>query len=193
MKPSTFILRAENARDRMAAAWKFACQFLELGQDVRLTVQEHKPSRSLEQNAMFHAICGELATQVKWAGRWIDAEGWKRLLVDAWARESNRQQGDVVPSLDGASIVNLSIQTRRMTVGQMAELITFAQAWAVENNVRLSDQAPKRLQRYAACSADAAPANPRSSNSIAWTPSRTSAAWSPTPSALASSHARFTT
>jgi hypothetical protein len=29
-------------------------------------------------------------------------------------------------------------------------LITFAQAWAVENNVRLSDQAPKRLQRYAA-------------------------------------------
>ncbi|MBA0395668.1 hypothetical protein D7U98_09685 [Stenotrophomonas maltophilia] len=150
MKPSTFILRAENARDRMAAAWKFACQFLELGQDVRLTVQEHKPSRSLEQNAMFHAICGEIANQRKWAGRWIDGEGWKRLLVDAWARESNRQQGDVVPSLDGASIVNLAIQTRRMTVADMADLITFAQAWAVENNVRLSDQAPKRLQRYAA-------------------------------------------
>ncbi len=124
MNLGTFILRAGNARDRMAAAWRFACQFL--------------------------AICGELATQLKWAGRYIDAEGWKRLLVDAWARESNRQQGDVVPSLDGASIVNLSIQTRRMTVGQMAELITFAQAWAVDNNVRLSDQAPRRLQRYAA-------------------------------------------
>jgi len=150
MNLGTFILRAGNARDRMAAAWHFACQFLELGQDVCVTVKQYKPSRSLEQNAMFHAICGEMATQLKWAGRYIDAEGWKRLLVDAWARESNRQQGDVVPSLDGASIVNLSIQTRRMTVGQMAELITFAQAWAVDNNVRLSDQAPKRLQRYAA-------------------------------------------
>ncbi|MRI41708.1 hypothetical protein D5301_05550 [Stenotrophomonas sp. MH181796] len=150
MTPITFILRTESARDRMAQAWRFACQFLELGLDVRVTVQEHKHSRSLEQNAMFHAICGELAAQVKWAGRYIDAEGWKRLLVDAWARESNRRQGEVVPSLDGASIVNLAVQTRRMTVGEMADLITFAQAWAVENGVRLSDQAPKRLQRYAA-------------------------------------------
>ncbi len=146
----TFILRTGDARDRMAAAWNFAKQFLELGQDVRVSVKEHKPSRSLEQNAMFHAICGELATQLQWAGRWLDAEGWKRLLVDAWARESNRRQGDIVPSLDGASIVNLAVQTRRMTVGEMADLITFAQAWAVENGVRLSDQAPKRLQRYAA-------------------------------------------
>jgi len=146
----TFILRTGDARDRMAAAWNFAKQFLELGQDVRVSVKEHKPSRSLEQNAMFHAICGELATQLQWAGRWLDAEGWKRLLVDAWARESNRRQGDIVPSLDGASIVNLAVQTRRMTVGEMADLITFTQAWAVENGVRLSDQAPKRLQRYAA-------------------------------------------
>jgi len=145
-----FILRVADARDRMAAAWKFATQFLELGQDVRVSVKEHKPSRSLEQNAKFHAICGELATQLQWAGRWLDAEGWKRLLVDAWARESNRRQGDIVPSLDGASIVNLAVQTRRMTVGEMADLITFAQAWAVENGVRLSDQAPKRLQRHAA-------------------------------------------
>lgn len=149
MKPVTFILRADTARDRMAAAWRFACQFLELGQDVRVTVQEHKPSRSLEQNAMFHAICGELAQRKKWAGRYIDAEGWKRLLVDAWARESNRQQGDVVPSLDGASIVNLAIQTRRMTVADMADLITFAQCWAVQNDVVLRDVAPLRDQRMA--------------------------------------------
>lgn len=150
MKPGTFILRSENARERMAAAWHFACRFLEVGQDARVTVQEHKPSRSLEQNAMFHAICGEIAQQKQWAGRWIDAEGWKRLLVDAWARESNRQQGDVVPSLDGASIVNLAMQTRRMTVADMAELITFAQWWAADNDVRLRDVAPLRDQQLAA-------------------------------------------
>jgi len=149
MKPGTFILRAADARARMAAAWAFACQFLEVGQDVRVVVQEHKPSRSLEQNAMFHAICGEIAQQKQWAGRWIDGEGWKRLLVDAWARESNRQQGDIVPSLDGSSIVNLAMQTRRMTVADMADLITFAQWWATENDVQLRDVAPLRDQKLA--------------------------------------------
>lgn len=149
MKNNTFILRIENARDAMKAAWLFACEYLQVGRAVRVTVEEHKPSRSLEQNAMFHAICGELAKRKKWAGRYIDDEGWKRLLVDAWARESNRQQGDVVPSLDGASIVNLSIQTRRMTVADMADLITFAQAWAVENDVLLRDVAPRRDQKLA--------------------------------------------
>lgn len=149
MNLGTFILRGTDARDRMATAWKYACQFLELGQDVCVTVKQHKPSRSLEQNALFHAICGELAQRKQWAGRWIDAEGWKRLLVDAWARESERKQGDVVPSLDGCSVVNLSIQTRRMTVGDMADLITFAQAWAVEHDVLLRDVAPLRDQKLA--------------------------------------------
>lgn len=69
-----FILRAAKARDRMADAWHFACQFLELGKDVHITVQEHKPSGSLEQSAVFHAIC-ETAAQRQWAGRWIDGEG----------------------------------------------------------------------------------------------------------------------
>ncbi|WP_312252738.1 recombination protein NinB [Stenotrophomonas sp.] len=145
----TFILRADSARDRMKAAWLFACEFLQHGQDVMVTVAEYKPARSKEQNAKFHAICGELAQRKQWAGRWIDAEGWKRLLVDAWARESNRQQGDVVPTLDGASIVNLAIQTRRMTVGDMADLITFAQAWAVDNDVLLREVAPLRDRRLA--------------------------------------------
>lgn len=117
------------------------------GGPVQITLDE--PTRSLEQNAMLHAICGEIAQQKQWAGRRIDAEGWKRLLVDAWARESDRRQGDVVPSLDGASIVNLSMQTRRMTVADMADLITFAQWWATDNDVKLRDVAPLRDQRLA--------------------------------------------
>jgi len=136
---TTFILRAENARDRMAAAWRFACQYLELGRAVRVEVKECKSTRSLEQNAMLHAICEDIAQQRQWVGRWIDKEGWKRLLVDAWARTESRQQGDIVPSLDGASVVNLAVQTRTMSVGDMADLITFAQAWAVDNGVRLNE------------------------------------------------------
>jgi hypothetical protein len=136
---SVFFLRPENARDRFTSAWRFACQFLELGKPVRVEVGEAKNVRSLDQNAMFHAICGDIAKQRKWAGRQLDTEGWKRLLVDAWARAEGKVQGQVVPSLDGVSVVNLGIQTRRLPVGDMADLITFAQAWAVENEVRLND------------------------------------------------------
>lgn len=94
-------------------------------------------NRSTDQNAMFHAICGDLSEQKQWAGRWIDTEGWKRLLVDAWAREEGRVQAVVVPSLDNQSIVNLGIQTRRMKVGDMADLITWAQAYCADHGVRL--------------------------------------------------------
>jgi hypothetical protein len=45
----------------------------------------------------------------------------------------------VVPSLDGASVVNLGIQTRRMTVGDMADLITFAHAFCAERRVILRE------------------------------------------------------
>lgn len=135
-----FILRAEGgARERMADAWAFALAMLKAGKNARVEVKELLPKRSVEQNAMFHAMCGEIARQREWAGQKLDGEAWKRLLVDAWAREENREQGHIVPSLDGRSIVNLGIQTRRMTVGEMADLITWAQAWAVENEVRLSD------------------------------------------------------
>lgn len=132
---TTIILRVDNARERMRAAWDAACRVLELGNPVRVTVDELKGRRTVEQNALFHAICGDLARQRQWAGRWIDTEGWKRLLVDAWARHEDKPQGDVVPSLDGKSIVNLGIQTRHLRVADMADLIAFAQAYCAEHNV----------------------------------------------------------
>lgn len=136
---TTFILKPENAKSRMRAAWDEACGVLQFGKPVRVEVKEARGVRSLDQNSMFHATCGDIARQQKWAGRWLDAEAWKRLLVDAWARTEGKAQGMVVPSLDGESIVNLGIQTRRMTVGEMADLITFAQAWAVEHDVVLNE------------------------------------------------------
>lgn len=146
---TTIILNSSNARERMVEAWRLVCQYTKAGKAVRIDVKECKSTRSLEQNAMLHAICEDIASQRQWAGRWIDKEGWKRLLVDAWARSENRQQGDLVPSLDGASVVNLAVQTRTMSIGDMADLITFAQAWSIDNDVALRDVAPVRDQQMA--------------------------------------------
>lgn len=91
--------------------------------------------RTLEQNALFHAICGKVAQQRQWAGMWLDTVAWKRLFVDAWARHEGRLQGRIVPSLDGHSIVNLGLQTRRLSIHDMADLITFAEVYCEEHGV----------------------------------------------------------
>lgn len=135
---TTFVLRPDNARDRMGSAWEFAKSILQFGKPARVTVEEAQSVRSLEQNAMFHAICGEVAAKREWCGQRLDCEGWKRLFVDAWARTSGKTQARVVPSLDGQSVVALGIQTRRLPIADMADLIEFAQAWCVDNNVELS-------------------------------------------------------
>jgi hypothetical protein len=136
----TIFLDADNARDRMAYAWKVACELLQFGKPVRVRIDEKKPTRTLEQNDKFHAVCHDISKQRPWAGKKRDTEAWKRLLVDAWARTDGRAQGEIVPSLDGQSVVNLGIQTRRMPVGDMADLITFAEAWAIENDVAMNEQ-----------------------------------------------------
>lgn len=137
MTSQTYILTTSNARAYMERVWKDACRFLELGKAVRVTVGEKQSTRSTEQNDRFHAICHELSQQRTWAGQQIDTEGWKRLLVDAWARATDRNQGRVVPSLDGQSVVNLGIQTRRLPVGEMSELIEFAQCYCAEHDMEM--------------------------------------------------------
>jgi len=136
----TVILKPDNARDRFAYLWRLACEILQFGKNVRVTLDEFKSRRSLEQNAKFHAICGDLAKQMPWAGSRIDTEGWKRLLVDAWARAERKSPGQIVPSLDGQSVVALGIQTRSLPVGDMSDLIEFAIAYAVDHGVRLNDE-----------------------------------------------------
>ena len=80
---SAFILRPDaTARDRMAAAWRFACQFLELGQSAKVTVEEAKPTRTLEQNSRLWALLTDVSRQVQWPvdGKLqrLSPEDWKR-------------------------------------------------------------------------------------------------------------------
>lgn len=98
-------------------------------------VVEIKPkTRSLEQNAMLHALCGAAAEQATWMGRKLDLVSWKRLFVDGYLRE----RGDgamVLPSLDGRGVVSVGEPTRSMSKPEMAELIEWIQAWCAEHGV----------------------------------------------------------
>ena len=130
MPPASYVLHAKHPdRQLVRASLDSLLNRLPESQSWKVTVSEYKSTRSLEQNDLFHALCGELASSRIWAGKLRDTEAWKRLLVDAWARTENLMQAEIVPSLDGQSIVNLGIQTRKMKVADMGDLITFAEAY----------------------------------------------------------------
>lgn len=96
--------------------------------------------RSLEQNDKLHALLSDIAQQKQWAGQWLDIEDWKRLMTAAWERANNRQ-ARMFPSLDGQGIDVVYRRTSRMGKAEMIELIEYAQAWAVQNDVRLREAA----------------------------------------------------
>jgi hypothetical protein len=93
--------------------------------------------RSVEQNDKLHALLHDISEQKQWAGQWLDVEDWKRLVTAAWERASGRQ-ARMFPSLDGQGIDVVYQRTSRLSKEEMAELIEYATAWAVQHEVRLA-------------------------------------------------------
>lgn len=134
---TTYILRPENARPRMAAAWRDACSHLELGQSVKLEMSECKPTRSLEQNSRLWALLHDVSRQVKWPvdGRetYLSPEDWKDIFT-ASLRKGQR----VSPGIDGGFVM-LGARTSKMTVGEMVDLQTLIEAFGAQNGVVFGD------------------------------------------------------
>lgn len=100
----------------------------------RLQLELRQETRSTEQNALLHALIGEIAEQAEWAGRKWDAEVWKRLLVAAWTR-ARGEHVLLVPALDGMGVDMVPARTSRLSRSECAELIDFVQAWAAEHGI----------------------------------------------------------
>jgi hypothetical protein len=94
--------------------------------------------RSGEQNDKLHSLLQDISKQRQWAGQWLDVEDWKRLITAAWERAVGRQ-ARIFPSLDGKGIDVVYQRTSRLSKEEMSELIEYATAWAVQNEVRLVD------------------------------------------------------
>ena len=96
--------------------------------------------KSRSQEALFHAMIGEIAEQAQHVGSKWSADAWKRLIVDLWSRnDSEAASASVIPALDHVGIVQLGIQTREISKERYASLITFTQWWCDENGVELSE------------------------------------------------------
>ena len=125
--------------DKVRANAIAAIQAAEEGSAVSLGPK----TRSVDQNAKFHAICTDIARSgMTWAGQRRDAEAWKVLLVSAHTVATKDDPGaptpEIVPGLEG-EFVNIRESTARMSVGRAASLITYAIAFCDTHGIHLTE------------------------------------------------------
>jgi hypothetical protein len=123
----------EQASAVMSKIWPKVKENLKAGKLLRMEIKPESKSRDQEQK--YHAMLGEIAEQAQHLGAKWSTEDWKRLLVDLFAKETGLEGCKIIPSLDGAGIVQLGLQTRNFTKEQAMEFITFLEAWGAINGI----------------------------------------------------------
>ena len=121
----------------MLAVWEKIKQALDGGKKVILEISEE--NRSDPQNKKYHAIIGQIAKQASHAGAQWDTESWKRLLIDQWAKDTNRSRGELVASLSGDGIIQLGLQSRKFTKEEGADFIEWLLAWSAQNGIDIKE------------------------------------------------------
>lgn len=116
-----------------ATARQLARQAVETAPDgYAVTVGE--ATRNLDQSALFHAICHDLARDgVEWAGKPRSAEQWKVLLISGHSIATKRG-AEMVPGLEG-EFVNIRESSASMSRSRMASLIEYALAFQAQHEI----------------------------------------------------------
>ncbi|MEJ2800617.1 recombination protein NinB [Comamonadaceae bacterium PP-2] len=116
--------------------------------DGRKHVVSVRPeTRRESQNAHFHSLIGQIAEQDRLHGQQLDAEDWKRLLIDAFKHETKddpdlRQEWErfgstrLLPALNHTGFVMVGEQSRQFTVKLAAAFIEWLNAYGAERNIR---------------------------------------------------------
>ena len=144
MTTAVFRLVHAEARRRAVAAVQTAPD----GYMVRVS----GPRKSREQEEKYHAMVGEIAAQFKFCDRLWDSEDMKRLLLDQFRRDTVkdpdfaelwRDMGvvEMAPSLDGAGVVALGVQSRKFPKKLASAFVEWLHAFGAERGVVFEDRA----------------------------------------------------
>lgn len=130
MDKQRFFLANANVRDRAVWALRAAPD--------GYVVEIKPPTRSLEQNAHFHALCSDLAkSDLEWDGKRRSAEEWKTLTVSGHAVATGIG-AELTRGLEG-ELLNLRESTARMSVSRTSSLIEYVVAFCSAQGVELMD------------------------------------------------------
>lgn len=113
--------------------WIFVKELLASGQ--RLVLEIRPISKTRDQEKKYHAMIGEVSVDTKHLGSKWEADDWKRLLLDKFARETGKSHGAVIPNLDNSGVVQVGIQSKKFTKAEAIEFIEWLSCWGAENGV----------------------------------------------------------
>ena len=137
---TNIIITKENRAERTKYASHVITEKLEGGK-VELTIR--RPSRSRDQEKLYHKLISIVADQVKVMGNKYDVAIWKALLVDQFAQDKEqlgyplKKPGTVFPAMDGSGrLVSIRPSTTGFTVAESSEFIEFLYAQGIELGVR---------------------------------------------------------
>ena len=132
------LFSATQGHEALQQIWRQAKALLTRQDAPPLVVELREETRSLKQNALLHAMLGDISRQVEWAGKKRDAETWKRLLTAAWLR-ARGESVELLPALDGHGVDVVFRHTSKLTRAECAELCDFIAAWAIERGVEFRE------------------------------------------------------
>lgn len=123
-----FILAHQQARNNAIEAIRTAPD------GYKVEVKPH--TRSLDQNAKFHALCSDLEkAKAQWAGKPRTAAEWKVLLVSGHA-VATKEQVEIVPGLEG-EFVNIRESTAMMSKARGSSLIEYSLAFCAGIGIKV--------------------------------------------------------
>lgn len=93
-------------------------------------------TRTLKQNAKFHAICSDIAKSgLNWAGKPRTAAQWKVLLVSGHAIATG-EGAEIVPGIE-SEWINIRESTALMSKKRGASLIEYCLCFCAENHIKI--------------------------------------------------------
>lgn len=131
------LYNAQQAHTAWCELWPRLKASLIAGKQFELTITEVTKTR--EQEKLYHALIADIAKQAQHIGATWDAESWKRLLLDKFARDTGRTPGRILPNLDSTGVVDVGLQSRRFTITDGTEFIEWLHAWCAEHGVKTRD------------------------------------------------------
>lgn len=156
----TFVLVGEQqvqaAMSVVSQNWSAMAQ---AGHPLALRLYEHKDKKSREQEERYHAMLGDIAKQCRHLNLSLDLDAWKRLCIDQFKRDTMeepeccarywaRHQLNIIPSLDGSSIVVLGEQSRKFPMGVAVAFIEWLFAFGGDRGVQWSDPTVPPIEVY---------------------------------------------
>lgn len=123
---------AQAGHKALMYAWGRVKPLLLAGHRLQLQIKPQR--RSLDQNAIFHALCYDLERSgLEWAGQPRNQAQWKVLMVSGHA-VATKQGAEMVPGIEG-EFVNLRESTARMSKARATSLIEYTLAFCAEHGV----------------------------------------------------------